>query len=94
MTTRDIAVTVTMDDVEWQHLRDAAECAGMSLEAYVCWGVRLLAVGTKPGKSLGRAFPAVVPAPRTPPQVGDESQVWAETFTERLSHRVEQFRDD
>ncbi|WP_040741273.1 hypothetical protein [Nocardia tenerifensis] len=42
MATREITVTVAKS--EWRTLRAAAECAGMSLEAYVSWGVRLLAL--------------------------------------------------
>ncbi|MEV6101315.1 hypothetical protein [Nocardia sp. NPDC051981] len=47
MASRDIVVRVGEDD--WLALDDAAECAGMSVEAYVCWGVRLLALQARPG---------------------------------------------
>ncbi|MET8429039.1 hypothetical protein [Nocardia sp. NPDC004860] len=47
MASRDIVVTVSEDD--WLTLKDAAECARMSVAAYVCCGVRLLAMQACPG---------------------------------------------
>lgn len=95
MATRDI--TVTVDKSEWRALKYAAECAGMSLEAYVCWGVRLLALQSRPEGGAARHHSAVrAPAVRRAPRVVEEleSAAWSETFAERLSHRAEGFRDD
>ncbi|MFJ9371483.1 hypothetical protein ACIRRA_44785 [Nocardia sp. NPDC101769] len=78
MASRDIVVTVGEDD--WLTLNDAAECAGMSVEAYVSWGVWLLALqarlGTGASKMRLRAS-----------GLGEESETvaWTETFAQRLS---------
>lgn len=94
MVTRDVTVTVTVDDSEWLALNDAAECAGMSVESYVCWGVRLLALQAVPGSSKGRVG---VPPRKARGRIDEhadmtQSEEWVETFAERLSHRAEQFR--
>ncbi|WP_433566788.1 hypothetical protein ACQP1O_17325 [Nocardia sp. CA-151230] len=46
MASRDIVVTVGEDD--WLLFTDAAECAGMSVQAYLSWGVRLPALQARP----------------------------------------------
>lgn len=94
MATRDTTLTITMDDDEWNRLRDAAECAGMSLEAYICWGVRLLAVPTRSGRNLGREPLGQSSTPRRAADNDEsDSAAWAETFAERLAHHAEPFRD-
>ncbi|PXX69271.1 hypothetical protein DFR70_102960 [Nocardia tenerifensis] len=94
MATREITVTVAKS--EWRTLRAAAECAGMSLEAYVSWGVRLLALESGTAGATRRLSAPQSPAAPRPPKVVDEpeSVAWAETFTERLAHRADGFRDD
>ncbi|MFJ9369676.1 hypothetical protein ACIRRA_35400 [Nocardia sp. NPDC101769] len=89
-------MTVTVDDSEWLALNDAAECAGMSVETYICWGVRLLALQAVPGSVRGRMSTPQSTVPRRIDERLDapQSTDWAETFAERLSHRVEQFRGD
>ncbi|MTE13591.1 hypothetical protein [Nocardia aurantiaca] len=91
MASRDIVVTVGEGD--WLTLNDAAECAGMSVEAYVSWGVRVLALqarpgGMKQGGCVGRPKPG-----RRASKAIDESEsvAWTETFTERLSHRADRY---
>ncbi|MFI6866106.1 hypothetical protein [Nocardia sp. NPDC050406] len=95
MATREITVTVSVDGDEWDILRDAAECAGMSVEAYLRWSVRLVALRSRPGRAL-RPEGLELPRARRGAREVDEPEAvaWAETFTERLSHRTEQFRND
>ncbi|WP_194819758.1 hypothetical protein [Nocardia sp. XZ_19_385] len=94
MAARDITVTVSMDDDQWHSLADAAECAGMTLEAYLCWGVRLMAAQARPGKNLTGGHRTPITAPRKGVQgVEEPDSAWTETFTERLSHRAEQYRE-
>ncbi|WP_280369658.1 hypothetical protein [Nocardia wallacei] len=95
MSTRDITVTVTVDEADWLELSDAAECAGMGVDAYVAWGVRLLAARTAPGRTLRADDHPGLPPVRRRPDVADEpeSAAWTETFAERLSHRAEAFRE-
>ncbi|MGV9413687.1 hypothetical protein ACWDOP_27615 [Nocardia sp. NPDC003693] len=94
MATKDVTVTVTMDEDEWRDLRAAAECAGMPLEAYIRWGVRLLAAPPRPGKNLGRGPLERRATRRRIADHADESEAaaWTETFAERLSHHSEQYR--
>lgn len=96
MATREINVTVTLDEDSWRDLEDAAECAGMGLEAYICWGVRLLAEGNRPGQAPRSAAPGKpLAARRIRPVIEEpESVAWAESFAERLSHFSVQFRSD
>ncbi|MBB5911175.1 hypothetical protein BJY24_000042 [Nocardia transvalensis] len=96
MSTRDMTVTVTVDEAEWDRLHDAAECAGMSVDTYIAWGVKILAAQTQIGKPSRlddirrlRAAPRPLDAIDEP-----ESLAWTETFAERLSHRTAQFRND
>lgn len=93
MATRDIVVTV--DEYEWLVLEDAAECAGMSVQAYASWVVRLAAMQSRSDIARRRATLASKSAPRAIDTAEQsESVAWAETFSERLSHRVERFRED
>ncbi|MFE3227310.1 hypothetical protein [Nocardia sp. NPDC059228] len=89
MSSKDIVVTVGEDD--WLTLRDAAECAGMSVEAYVSWGVRVLALQARPGgvKQGGRTGGLRARRRATGTAEESESAAWTETFTQRLSHRVD-----
>ncbi|MFE3229130.1 hypothetical protein [Nocardia sp. NPDC059228] len=94
MASRDIVVRVGEDD--WLALDDAAECAGMSVEAYVCWGVRLLALQARPG---GAKREAAAGGPRTGRRASvrpeeSESAVWAESFAQRLSGRADRCSPD
>ncbi|MBF6237539.1 hypothetical protein IU474_10705 [Nocardia otitidiscaviarum] len=94
MASKDIVVTVSEGD--WLTLRDAAECAGMSVPAYVRWGVRLLALRAGPGGSERRDIPVPPRASHRTPITPDEpeSTAWTETFAERLSHRADTFHID
>ncbi|MBF6174741.1 hypothetical protein [Nocardia blacklockiae] len=96
MSTRDITVTVTVDEAEWLSLTDAAECAGMRLDAYLAWAVRLLAANAQPGLAPRPDEPRGLRVTRRRPEIVDESEsvAWAETFAERLSHRADAFRED
>ncbi|MVU77103.1 hypothetical protein GPX89_07560 [Nocardia sp. ET3-3] len=89
MASRDIVVTVGEDD--WLTLSDAAECAGMSVEAYVSWGVRILALQARPGgaKQGGRAGSLSAGRHTSRSAEESESAAWTDTFTERLSHRAD-----
>ncbi|MFC9894561.1 hypothetical protein ACFVMC_12795 [Nocardia sp. NPDC127579] len=91
MATRDVTVTVSMDDAQWHTLHDAAECAGMTLEAYLSWGVRLLATQPRPGKNLTGAAPTRITSPRSAAE--ETESAWTESFAERLSHRAEPYRE-
>lgn len=94
MTSREIVVTV--GEADWLTLSDAAECAGMSVEAYVAWSVRVLAFQARPGGSKRRAVAGSPAAARRASAIVDESEsvAWAETFSERLSHRADRYRDN
>lgn len=94
MATRDVTVTVTMDEGDWQLLEEAADCAGMTVQAYIGWNTRLLAQQSRPDAASARhqkirrrhrRAVAVIEEP--------EEQAWAESFTERLSHRTEPYRE-
>ncbi|MBL1076805.1 hypothetical protein JK358_20625 [Nocardia sp. 2] len=85
-----------MKKSDWLALRDAAECAGMGVEAYIAWSVRLLALQARAG-GAGRHGVSARPAPvRRRAAIPDdpESAAWTDSFAERLSHRAEQFRDE
>ncbi|WP_067686152.1 hypothetical protein [Nocardia jejuensis] len=92
MTIREIAVTV--DEDTWVPLRVAADCAGMSVQDYVSWAVRVLAIQSQPGGGTRRGGPIRPRVARRRGKAADdaESAAWTETFAERLSHRAEQFR--
>ncbi|MEU1428522.1 hypothetical protein ABZ412_15745 [Nocardia sp. NPDC005746] len=88
MASRDIVVTVGEDDLLM--LGDAAECAGMSVQAYVSWGVRLMALQAraKTDKQRGAApGRPIQPAERTSEE--SESAAWTESFAQQLSHRAD-----
>ncbi|AYF76906.1 hypothetical protein D7D52_27355 [Nocardia yunnanensis] len=86
---------VTMSEKDWLVVRDAAECAGMTVEEYVAWSVRLLALQSRPGGARRRDFAGGRrPGRRKPARVEEtEATAWADTFTERLSHRAELYHD-
>ncbi|MEV0251481.1 hypothetical protein AB0H76_33145 [Nocardia sp. NPDC050712] len=92
MATREITVTVSMDDDQWHSIAEAAECAGMTLEAYLSWGVRLLSAQSRPGKNLAGA-PRTHPTRKRAKVAEEPESAWTETFAERLSHRAEQYRE-
>ncbi|MFE3280600.1 hypothetical protein [Nocardia sp. NPDC059239] len=55
MASKDVVVTVGEDD--WLTLNDAAECAGMTVAAYVSCGVRLMAMQARPAARNRTAVP-------------------------------------
>ncbi|MEV6066696.1 hypothetical protein AB0L82_09135 [Nocardia sp. NPDC052001] len=89
MASRDISVTVGEDD--WRALVAAAEAAGMGVEAYVSWCVRILALQAQPGggKRAERLGHVKARRRKAAADEGTEAAAWAETFTERLSHRAD-----
>ncbi|MEU8899886.1 hypothetical protein [Nocardia sp. NPDC048505] len=94
MATRDVTVTVSMDDAQWGNLVDAAECAGMSVEAYLSWGVRMVAAQAGPGKNLAGAARGQRPVRRKRAAVTEPAEsAWTESFSERLSLRAEPYRE-
>ncbi|MFF2549498.1 hypothetical protein ACFVUS_00810 [Nocardia sp. NPDC058058] len=82
---------MTVGDDDWRALVAAAEAAGMGVEAYVSWCVRILAMQAQPGSGHRRQRLGQVRARRRGAAVDDgtEAAAWAETFTERLSHRAD-----
>ncbi|WP_433567385.1 hypothetical protein ACQP1O_20635 [Nocardia sp. CA-151230] len=88
MASRDIVVTVGEDD--WLVLNDAAEGAGMSMEAYVSWGVRVLALQARSGavEPDGREGSPDMPISASETAEDSEASAWVESFAERLSHRT------
>ncbi|MFF2554964.1 hypothetical protein ACFVUS_28445 [Nocardia sp. NPDC058058] len=89
MVSKEIVVTVGEED--WRTLIDAAEAAGMSVEAYASWCIRIIAVQARPGGGkrageLGQAKSAKRASERDDES---ESAAWAETFSERLSNRTD-----
>ncbi|WP_278265285.1 hypothetical protein [Nocardia sp. AG03] len=83
---------MTLDDQDWQTLTEAANCAGMTLPEYLTWNTKLLARQSRPGPDRGQGRP--MPSRRRPPLTDvSEEQAWAETFTERLSHRADPYRE-
>lgn len=85
MAIRDIVVTVGEDD--WDTLVDSAEAAGMSIEAYLSWCVRVLAMQSRPGGQARPLLDRSAPV-RHIPEDESESAAWTETFCERLSHHI------
>ncbi|MFE3098833.1 hypothetical protein [Nocardia tengchongensis] len=86
MASRDIVLTVGEDD--WLTLQDAADDAGMRVEAYLSWCVGLLAVQTRldgDSTSARHTFDTTEES---------ESVAWTETFIERLSHRADRPHKD
>ncbi|MFE3229524.1 hypothetical protein [Nocardia sp. NPDC059228] len=90
MATREIVVTV--DENDWGVLHHAADCAGMCVEAYASWGMRLLALQARSEETSQHRAHAGPKAAQTADE--SESVAWVETFAERLSHRADQFRND
>ncbi|MFE9322229.1 hypothetical protein ACIHDR_33560 [Nocardia sp. NPDC052278] len=92
MATKEVTVTVTMDDTEWAQLCDAAECAGMSVPDYLAHSARLVALHPRMARPLR--------VPRDLPQRGasqdddSETAAWTESFSQRLHHRTDVFRND
>ncbi|MTE17028.1 hypothetical protein [Nocardia aurantiaca] len=89
MPSRDIVVAV--GDNDWFALSEAAESAGMTVQEYVSWGVRILAIQARPGGIKQDHTVAKPKAPRIRPGTldGSESDAWTETFSARLSHRAD-----
>lgn len=85
MAIRDIVVTVGEDD--WDTLVDSAEAAGMGIEAYLSWCVRVLAMQSRPGVSHSTLLDRSTNA-RHIPEEESESAAWTESFCERLSHHI------
>lgn len=85
------AIVVTVGERDWLTLVDAAEAAGMTVEDYASWCVRIFASQARPtgGK---RSHPLThAKAGRRKKKVEEESEsaAWVATFSERLSHRVD-----
>lgn len=92
MATKDVTVTVTVDDTEWAQLSDAAVCAGMSVPDYLAQSARLVAL--QPCASRPLRVPRDLP-PRGSSQDDDsETAAWTESFSQRLHHRTDLFRND
>ncbi len=92
MATKEVTVTVTVDDTEWAQLCDAAECAGMSVLEYLAHSARLVALEPRAPRRLRlpRDF-----RPQGPSQDNDsETVAWTESFSQRLHQRVDSFRND
>ena len=93
MATREVTVTVTVDDTEWAQLCDAAVCAGMSVPDYLAHSARLVALQSRAAPPL--RVPRDLRPPRGSSQDNDsETAAWTETFSQRLHHRADLFRDD
>ncbi|MEC3957634.1 hypothetical protein VMT65_31690 [Nocardia sp. CDC153] len=84
-------IVVTVGDEDRLTLLEAADAAGMSLEAYLSWCVRILAMQARPGGDKRAALPGQARPGRSVPDEddGSEAAAWAETFTQRLSHRAD-----
>ncbi|WP_405182082.1 hypothetical protein OG225_13970 [Nocardia sp. NBC_01377] len=94
MANRELGVTVTMDEHDWLLLEQAADCAGMTVPAYISWNARLLAQQARPGAGAARRrLPARARRART---VADETeeQAWAQSFSERLTRRADLYRGE
>lgn len=89
-------ITVRVKKGQWRAISAAADCAGMSVEDYIRWSVKLLALQSRPGGNPHQTS-TTHPEPRRrarPVLDQPESTAWEECFAEQLSHRIEQFRDD
>lgn len=89
-------ITVRVKKGQWRAISAAADCAGMSVEDYIRWSVKLLAPQSRPGGNPPQPSTAP-PEPRRrahPVLDQPESTAWEECFSEQLSHRIEQFRND
>ncbi|WP_148282700.1 hypothetical protein [Nocardia brasiliensis] len=89
-------ITVRVKKGQWRDLSAAADCAGMRVEDYIRWSVKLLALQSRPDSNPHPASTARPEPRRRARAVLDrpESTAWEECFAEQLSHRLEQFRDD
>jgi hypothetical protein len=88
MASRDVTVTVRIDEQDQRLLADAADCAGMTLQDYLGWNIELLAQQCRPGPAQ-RGHRALPPRRRIPVVVDEsEDQAWTSSFTERLDHRT------
>ncbi|MGX1811482.1 hypothetical protein ACWIGI_37645 [Nocardia sp. NPDC055321] len=89
MADREIVVSVTEQD--WEALAEAADTAGMSVQDYICWCVRIVTARSRSGTQSRRADygDSFVTRPPSGDELESESQAWTETFAERLSHRTE-----
>ncbi|MEV6101820.1 hypothetical protein [Nocardia sp. NPDC051981] len=96
MASRDIVVTVCEDD--WLALNDAAECAGMSVEAYLSWEARLFAFAlqARPGTRHDSRAAGPRPGWRASGLIEDESETaaWTQTFAQRVSSRGDRHPPD
>lgn len=88
---REFTLTLSSGDSDWQAVHDAAECAGMSVEGYVRWLVRIL-VQAASGSGTPRHTPRDTSSRAGAETPEPESTGWEETFSERLVQRAEQFR--
>ncbi|MGX1808972.1 hypothetical protein ACWIGI_24900 [Nocardia sp. NPDC055321] len=88
---REFTLTLTSGDSDWQAVHDAAECAGMSVEGYIRWLVRIL-VQAASGSGTTHHTP-LAKGPRAGAALPEpEAAGWDETFSERLVQRAAQFR--
>lgn len=96
MAIREVTVTVRMEEHEWQLIEEAAECAGMPVHDYLSWNMWLLAQQARPAAASTRHQKLPLPRHRriTAAAEEPEEQAWAESFTERLSHRSAPYRDE
>ncbi len=94
MAIRDVTVTVTIDENDWRLLQDAADCAGMTVQAYIGWNTKLLAQQSGPAVAEVRHQRSPSRSRRIPVVVDEtEEQAWESSFTERLSHRADLYRE-
>ncbi|MFI8974219.1 hypothetical protein ACIGO9_15135 [Nocardia asteroides] len=78
---------MTVGEDDWYRLVDSAEAAGMGIEAYLSWCVRVLAMQSRSGAGASRPLPDRSTV-RHIPEDESESAAWTETFCERLSHHI------
>ncbi|WP_433680355.1 hypothetical protein [Nocardia sp. CA-119907] len=92
MATKEVTVTVTVDDTEWAELCDAAMCAGMSVPDYLARIARLVALQPRASRPL--LVPGDVPPRGSSHDDDSETAAWTESFSQRLHHRADLFRND
>ncbi|WP_216917155.1 hypothetical protein [Nocardia noduli] len=93
--TRDVTVTVTIDEQEWRLLEEAADGAGMTVAAYIDWNTRLLAQQARPVATTARLRQRLSRSRRAPALFDEpEEQAWSSSFTQWLSHRTDLCRED
>ncbi|MGW5439223.1 hypothetical protein [Nocardia asteroides] len=81
-----MAASTTVGEDDWYTLVDSAEAAGMGIEAYLSWCVRVLAMQSRPGGQTRPLRDRSAAPVRPIPEDESESAAWTETFCERLSH--------